>query len=162
MTSGKIVNLYIIKSWSVVFIVIMLLLTHISGHIIYLFSTFFFLFLNFYSPYFKKKKKKLFFSLLVHIYYYIASNLSPLSFPLYFSTTPYFTVTISSSFSLFYILTLLFPILFCINSIPILSFNPYFSHKKLWVLSLSLLKHSNLIRNQTLQQIRLDQTQILQ
>ena len=126
------------------------------------FLLFFFLFLNFYSPYFKKKKKKLFFSLLVHIYYYIASNLSPLSFPLYFSTTPYFTVTISSSFSLFYILTLLFPILFCINSIPILSFNPYFSHKKLWVLSLSLLKHSNLIRNQTLQQIRLDQTQILQ
>ena len=161
MTSGKIVNLYIFKSWNVVFIVIMLLLTHISGHIIYLFSIFF-LFLNFYSPYFKKKKKILFFSLLVHIYYYIASNLSPLSFPLYFSTTLYFTVAISSSFSLFYISTLLFPILFCINSIPILSFNPYFSHKKLWVLSLSLLKHSNLIRNQTLQQIRLDQTQILQ
>ena len=131
----------------------MLLLTHISSHIIYLFSTYFFLFLNFYSPYFKKKKKKLFFSLLVHIYYYIASNFSPLSFLLYFSTTLYFTVTISSSFSLFYILALLFPILFCVNSIPILSFNPYFSHKKI-VSTLSLSLQSDKESNTTANHIR--------
>ena len=139
------------------------MLSHISGHIIHLFSLFF-SFYNFYYPYFKKKKekkkKKLFFSLLVHIYCYISSNISPLSLPLYLPTTLCFTVTISSSFSLFYILTILFPILCCVNSIPILSFNPYFSHKKIVsTLSLSL---SNLIRNQTLQQIILDQTQILQ
>ena len=133
----------------------MLLLTHISGHIIYLFSTFFFLFLNFYSPYFKKKKKKLFFSLLVHIYYYIASNLSPLSFPLYFSTTPYFTVTISSSFSLFYILTLAsFPyiILYKFDTNSFIQ-SIFFSQKIVSTLSLSLEafqsdKESNTAANQ--------------
>ena len=57
----------ITKSWSVVFIVTMLLLCHISSHIINLFYIFSFLYLNFSSPYFQKKKtKKLFFSLLIH------------------------------------------------------------------------------------------------
>ena len=49
-----------------------------------------------------------------------------------------FSHSYTSSFSLSYILTLLLSILFCINSISFLSFNPYSSHKKLWVLSLSL------------------------
>ena len=53
--------------------------------------------------------------------------------------TLYFSATLSSSFSLSYILTLFLPILFCINLISFLSFNPYFVfHTKLWVLSLSL------------------------
>lgn len=50
---------------------------------------------------------------------------------LYLPTTLYFTVILPSSFSLYYILTLLLPILFCINSISFLPFNPYFPHKKI-------------------------------
>ena len=95
------------KSWSVVFIIAKLLLNHINGHIINLFSISYFLFLNFYSPY---TKKKLFFSLFVYIYCYTPFNISPLSLPFYFPTTLYFTITRP----------------------------PYFPHKKLWVLSLSL------------------------
>ena len=56
----------------------MLLLSHISSHIIHLFFYLIFpLFKLLYSPYLKKKKKKLFFSLLVHIYSYASSNISP-------------------------------------------------------------------------------------
>ena len=74
----------ICKNWSLAFIVATLLLSHISVHIIHLFST---LFLNFYSLhsliYIKKKikkKKNLFFCLLVHIYYYTSFNLYPPSY----------------------------------------------------------------------------------
>ena len=78
----------------------------------------------------KKKKKKLFFS---------SSNLSPPSLPLYLPTTLYFTVKLHSSFPLYNILTLLLPILFCINLISLIPFNPYFFYTKIVsTLSLSL------------------------
>ena len=74
----------------------------------------FFLYLNFSSPYFpQKKKKKKFFSLLVHaptdtllptFPFLFCLFISPTTLPLYF-------------LPLFYILTLLLPILFCINLI---------------------------------------------
>ena len=67
---------------------------------------------------------------MVHIWCYTSSNLLilfPPSLPLYLLTTLYFTIT---PFSLSYILILLLPILFCINSISLLKFNPYFSNKK--------------------------------
>ena len=110
-------------------------------HIIPLFSTsFFFLFLNFFSPYslIFFKKKKLFFPLLVHIYCYTFSNFS---FPLCLSTTLYLTIKIPLSFSLSYILTLLLYILFCINLIS------FFSYKNCeYSLSLSLDFCSKLVR----------------
>ena len=73
-----------------------------------------FSFLNFSSYYFlpKNKNKNLFFSLLVHIYSYTSSSFSLPSLPFYLPSTRYFTVTLPSSFSLFYNLTLLLPILF--------------------------------------------------
>ena len=54
----------------------------------------------------------------------IACNISPL-FASYLPTIRYFTVKLSSSFCLSYILTLL-SILFCINLISFIQFNPYF------------------------------------
>ena len=85
------------------------------------------------------KNKNLFFSLLIQTYSYTFSNLSHPSLPLYLPTTLYFTVTLPSSFPLSYNLTLLLPILFCINLTSFLSFNPYFFHtQKLWVYILSL------------------------
>ena len=77
-------------------------------------------------------------SQLVHIYCYTSSNISPPSLSLYLPTTLYFTVILPSTFSLSYILTFLFPIIFCINSISFLSFNSYFSHEKNCEYSLSL------------------------
>ena len=73
-----------------------------------------FSFLNFSSCYSfpKIKNKTLFFSLLVHIYSYTSSSFSLPSLPFYLPPTRYFTVTLPSSFSLFYNLTLLLPILF--------------------------------------------------
>ena len=68
----------------------------------------------------------------------------PLTFPfplcLFTSLTNLcFTITLPSSFSLSYNLTLLLLILFCINLISFLLFNPYFSHtKNVSTLSLSL------------------------
>ena len=84
----------------------------------------------------KRKRKKNSYFLLVHICYYTSSNLSFPFLHLYLSNTLYFTIT--PSFSLSYILILL-PILFCINLISLLTFNPYFSTKKtVSYLSLSL------------------------
>ena len=106
-------SLYIINSWSVKFIVTTLLLSHISSHVIYLFFIFSFLYLNFSSPYFFFfKKKTLLLPISSHTYYYTSYNL-----PLFF--LPLFLLTILSLYflSLFYILTLLLPILFCINLI---------------------------------------------
>ena len=75
------------------------------------------------------------YSLLYCLYLPILSILLSLS-----SYTLYFTVILPSSFSLYYILTLLLPILFCINLISFLPFNPYFPHKKIVnTLSLPLL-----------------------
>ena len=125
------INIY--KNWSVTFIVVTFLLSHINGYIIQLFST------SSLLPFILPIKKKLLLFLLVHIWCYTSSNLLilfPPSLPLYLLTTLYFTIT---PFSLSYILILLLPILFCINSISLLTFNPYFSNKKtMSTLSLSL------------------------
>ena len=79
-------------------------------------STYFYLFFFFFKLFFlllstEKQKQNLFLSLLVHIYNYTSSSLSLPSF-LFYLPTSYFTVTLPSSFSLFYNLTLLLPILF--------------------------------------------------
>ena len=126
--------LYISKSWRVTFIVT----TFLLSYIIYLFFLFFFsLFKLFFSQFSKKKKKKLFCSLLVHTYCYISSNFfSSLFVSLSLHYFMFYCNT--SSIYLFYILTILLPILFCINLISFLPFNPYFSHTKMWVLSLYL------------------------
>ena len=119
-------NLYKSKSWNIAFIVATLLLSHI----IHLFFIFLFLFLKFSSPnyIYKIKNKKLFFSLLVHTYCYTSSNFSPPFLSFYLPTTLGFIVTLPSSFYLSYILTLLLPILFCINLMSFLPFNPDFQH----------------------------------
>ena len=150
----------------------MLLLSHISSHVIHLFFTFSFLYLNFSSPYFQKK---IIFSLFVHtpivtllptfpFFFFFLPLYLPTTLPLYFLplfyiyfflylnlSSPYFQkkkkktllLPISSrtnwctssniflsflplylpttlpytSFLFFYILTLLLPILSCINLI---------------------------------------------
>ena len=89
-------------------------------------------YLNFSSSYSINKIKKLkknFFS---------SSNLSPPSLPLYFPTTLYITVKLLSSFPLSYILTLFSSILFCINLISFIPFDPYFFPHKNCEYSLSL------------------------
>ena len=125
--------LYISKSWRVTFIVT----TFLLSYIIYLFFLFFFSLFKLFFSQFSKKKKKLFFSLLVHTYCYISSNFfSSLFVSLSLHYFMFYCYT--SSIYLSYILTILLPILFCINLISFLPFNPYFSHTKMWVLSLSL------------------------
>ena len=89
----------------------MLLLSHISSHVIFLsFYLLFSLFKLFFPP--LKKKKNLILSISSHTYCYTSSNISLSFLPLYLSTTlpSYFL-------PLFYILTLLLLILFCINLI---------------------------------------------
>ena len=108
-------------------------------HIIDLFSTSFFLFLNFSSPYSPKKKKNIIiFSLFVHIYCYTSSNLSPPSLPLYLPITLYFTIKLFSSFPFSFISIFLLPILFYINLISFLLFNSFFFSQKNFKYSLSL------------------------
>ena len=121
-------------NWSIIIIILHIvafLLSHISNQIIHLFFTFYFLFLNSYSPYFSKKKKKLLFFLLVRIYYFTFFNFFPPSLSLYYSL---FYIFISLyflfycytlSFSLSYILTI--PLLQChsLYSIHILSTKNY-------------------------------------
>ena len=68
--------------------------------------------------------------LLVCIYYYTFSNFSSLSLSLYFPTSLYFTIKLSSSFLLSHNLTLLLLILLCINLISFFPFNSYFFPKK--------------------------------
>ena len=70
------------------------------------------------------------FFLLIHIYSYTSFNFFTFPLPLYLHTILNFTITLPSFFSLFYILTIFLPFLFCINFISFFSFNPYFSHKK--------------------------------
>ena len=106
------------------------------SHIIYLFSIYSFLFLNFSSLYYQKKKKK--------------KNLLPISshillhflqhFPLFFAyLAPHYSLLCHyTSFIIFSFLYFGFflSILFCINLISFLSFNLFFPTQKLWVLSL--------------------------
>ena len=92
----------------------MLLLSHISNHVIHLFFIFSFLYLNFSSSYFQKKKK-LFFSLLVHTPTTV-TLLPTFLFPFCIFISPLlYRYTFFLIF--FYILTLLLPILFCKNLI---------------------------------------------
>ena len=107
--------------------------------IFYLFISLFKLFfsqLYIYIYIYKIKNKKLFFSLLVHTYCYTSSNFSPPFLSFYLPTILGFIVTTPSSFYLSYILTLLLHILFCINLMSFLPFNPDFQHNH--SLSLSL------------------------
>ena len=107
--------LYITKSWSVALIFVTLLLNHISSHVIYLIFIFSFLYLNFSSQYLKKKKQKknLFFSQLVHTPTVTFLLTFPFPFCLFISPLLYRY----TSFHIFYILTLLLLILFCIKLI---------------------------------------------
>ena len=111
---------------------------------------FYFLFslLNFSSHYFQKKKKRRAAETKTKTssspYYSIpmVTLSSTFSFSLCLFTSPTtfcFTATLPSSFPISYNLTLLLPILFCINLISFLPFNLYFSHTKTeYSLSLSL------------------------
>ena len=94
------------------FIVATLLLSHINNHIIHLFFCIFFSLFKLFFPLISKKKK-LFFSLLVNTP--TITCLSTFSFPLCLFISP--LLYRYTSFLFFYILTLLLPILFCINVI---------------------------------------------
>ena len=122
--------LYISKIWNIAFIISTLLLSHIIHLFFFIFS----------SPNSQKKKNPLLLPISSHLLY-TSTNFSPPFLPLYLPTTLFFTITLPSSFYLSYILTLLFPIIFCINLISFLPFNSYFSHiyKNVSFLSLSLL-----------------------
>ena len=85
---------------------------HQQPHHSFIFIFFFSLFKLFF-PLISKKKKKLFFSLLVHTP--TITCLSTFSFPLCLFISP--LLYRYTSFLFFYILTLLLPILFCINVI---------------------------------------------
>ena len=93
-------NLYISKSWSVAFFVVMFLLSHVNSHITYLFSIISLLF--FYSFY-------LFINFVV--YGYIFSNFSPSFLPFHLPTTININITLPFSHHLPFILTILIPIL---------------------------------------------------
>ena len=95
-------------------IIVTLLLPHISSHVIHLFIFIFFSLFKLFFPLFSKKKKKktLILPISSHTYYYNSFNLS-------FSFLPFYLSTTLSLYFIFYIfiLTLLLPILFCINLI---------------------------------------------
>ena len=115
-------------------------MSHISGHIIHLFSTSSFFFLNFYYLYFLFKKKKTILHYISPCLLLCFLQLFPSLFCLFISHYFYFTVTLLSSFFTFLYFDFFFlPFLFCINSISFLSSNPYFSYKKTeYSLSLSI------------------------
>ena len=133
------------KNWSLLFIITILLLSHISGNVIIFFPSlkiiyiyiYISLLLNFSSPY---SPKKLFFFLLVHNY-----CLLPLTFPLclcLFISPLLFTLSLLILCHFLFLIFWLFffPILLCItiwynflNSISI-----FFAHKNSLSLSLSL------------------------
>ena len=122
----------------------MLLLSHIGNHVINLFFIFYFLYLNFSSPHLKKKKtnkqtnkQTLPLPISSHTYYYTSSNLSFFFFFFFTSLSPhYFTVILLSSF---YILTILLPILFCINLLSFShSIHNFLTQNYKYSLSLSL------------------------
>ena len=104
---------------------------------LFLFS---FFFLNFSSPWSppKKKKKTLLSLINPHLVLHFFQHFPSFS-PFYLFTTLYFFLTPPSSFSLFYILTFLLPILFCIKFDIISTIQSiFFSHKTVSTLSLSL------------------------
>ena len=102
-------------------------------------SFFFFLFKLFFSLISTKKKKKTLLSLInPHLVLHFFQHFPSFS-PFYLFTTLYFFLTPPSSFSLFYILTFLLPILFCIKFDIISTIQSiFFSHKTVSTLSLSL------------------------
>ena len=85
----------------------------------------------------KRYSNRPLFFLLVHIYSYTSFNFFTFPLPLYLHTILNFTITIPSFFSLFYILTPLLLILFCIkfDIISIIQ-SIFFSHKTMSTLSL--------------------------
>ena len=107
--------------------------------IFYIFFFFFFLFKLFFSLISTKKKKKTLLSLInPHLVLHFFQHFPSFS-PFYLFTTLYFFLTPPSSFSLFYILTFLLPILFCIKFDIISTIQSiFFSHKTVSTLSLSL------------------------
>ena len=121
----------------------MLMLSHISGHIIHLFSTSSFLFLNFYSPYSIKKnyikRKTLLLPIGPHL---LLQFLQP--FPSLFTfLSPHYsllTVTLPSLFSLSYILNILLPhfILYKFNIISLIQSIFFIQKNCKFSLSLSL------------------------
>ena len=101
---------------------------HQQPHHPLIFYLFFLLFKLLLSLFFIKKK-----TILHYISPYLLLRflqLFPFLFCLFISHYFYFTITLLSSFSLSYIMILFLPFLFCINSIPFLLSNPYFSYKK--------------------------------
>ena len=95
-----------------------------------------FLFKLFYSLFSKKKKKKKILSLLVHTITLPQTFLLPLCLFIF----PLFSTLLLHFFRYFIFLiffTLPFPILFCINLVSFIPFNPFFSYKK-YKCSLSL------------------------
>ena len=95
----------------------------------------------------QEKKKKTFFLPISPYFTFSPTFLLFFCLSLYLPTSLYFTFTLPSSFSLFYILNLLLPILFCINLISFLLFNLYFFHTKtVSTFSLSLSRLKNLGR----------------
>ena len=117
------IYIYITKSWSITFIIVMLLLSNISSYIIHLFFIFSFHYLNFSSPYFPKKKKKkktLLFPISSHVYCYTSSNLFLSFFLFYFFISLLFYCYISFLFLFIYLFIFLY-----------LNFSsPYFQPKK--------------------------------
>ena len=111
-----------------------------STYFLHFFIFFSFFFLNFYSPWYppKKKKKTLLSLINPHLVLHFFQHFPSFS-PFYLFTTLYFFLTPPSSFSLFYILTFLLPILFCIKFDIISTIQSiFFSHKTVSTLSLSL------------------------
>ena len=104
----------------------MLLLSHISGHIIHLFPTF------------SLSSLIIFLLIILWPYNYFSSNIFP-TFIFLSPTTLYLNLTILLSLHLAFILTLLLPILFTINIFFSLFHSIHISpHKKVNTLSLSL------------------------
>ena len=96
------IYIYISKNWNIIFIIITLRLSHISGHIVQLFLAFSLFFLIIF--------------LLINLspYNYHSSNISQFLL-FYLSTTLYISLTIHPSLHIPFILTLLFLMFFSIN-----------------------------------------------
>ena len=126
-------------NWSIIIIILHIaafLLSHINSHIIHLFFTSYFLFLNSYSPYFSKKKKKtLILSINPHLLFHFLQLFPSLFISLLLSILHFYLPLLSILLLHF----IIFSFLYFDHSSPSMSFfvfNPYFLHKKLWVLTL--------------------------